>query len=328
MIEQIKGIIDAAQRIVVLQADNPDADSLGSALALEQILETLGKDVYLYCAVETPEYLKYLEGWSRINQELPTNFDASIIVDASTMTLFEKLRASGNEGWLATRPSIVLDHHQTTDNSVGFATAVLNEPNKSSTGEVIFDLAQSVDWPIDQESGKYLMTCILGDTQGLTNNLTTAHTYRIMADLTDRGVDRALLEEQRREASKMQKVIFKYKADLIGRTEFYAGDKLAIVSVPQAEINEFSPLYNPGPLIQGDMLGTAGVLIGIVFKVYDDGKITATIRCNPGAGYAGRIAERFGGGGHDFAAGFKITNGKPFNEVKSECIEYVTSLLN
>ena len=327
MNEQIKNLVDAAQRIVVLQADNPDADSLGSALALEQILSEFGKDVYLYCAVDMPNYLRYLQGWDRVNTELPSNFDMSIIVDASTLSLFEKLNASGQQGWVASKPCIVIDHHATTDNSIDFASVVLNEPAKSSTGEVIYDLANAAGWHVDATAGAFLMTCILGDTQGLTNDLTAANTYRIMADLTDIGVNRPILEEQRREASKMDPVIFKYKADLIDRTEFHHDGAIASVDIPQSEIHEFSPLYNPGPLIQSDMLQTAGVRVGVVFKVYDDGKITGMIRCNPNARIAGDLALHFGGGGHGFAAGFKITNGRPFNEVKSECIEIATQLL-
>ena len=36
--EQIGRIVKDAKNIVIVQADNPDADSLGSALALEHIL--------------------------------------------------------------------------------------------------------------------------------------------------------------------------------------------------------------------------------------------------------------------------------------------------
>lgn len=328
MIDQIKQIIDAAERIVIVQADNPDADSLGSALALEQILGEMGKSVYLYCGVETPTYLRYLEGWSRINQELPSNFDASIIVDASTMTLLEKLEQSGGKGWLAAKPCIVLDHHHTTDNSIDFANVTLNEPAKSSTGEVIFDLAAQLNWNIDVTTGEYIMTCILGDTQGLTNELTGSRTYEIMAALTNLGVNRPKLEEQRRQSSKMDPKIFRYKAELIQRTELHSDGKLAIVTVPQAEINEYSPLYNPAPLIQSDMLMTLDVAVAVVMKHYDDGKILASIRCNSSAPIAAKLAEHFGGGGHTYAAGFKITDGRPVNEVKSECINLATQLLN
>ena len=37
--------INDSSRIVIIQAENPDGDSLGSALALEEILGDLGKEV-------------------------------------------------------------------------------------------------------------------------------------------------------------------------------------------------------------------------------------------------------------------------------------------
>src|SRR5688572_3733202 len=79
--DQIREILDAARRVVVLQADNPDGDSLGSALALEQILGDMGKEPVLYCGVDIPAYLRYLQGWDRVVKDLPSQFDAAIIVD-------------------------------------------------------------------------------------------------------------------------------------------------------------------------------------------------------------------------------------------------------
>jgi nanoRNase/pAp phosphatase (c-di-AMP/oligoRNAs hydrolase) len=58
MFDTAKNLIDAAKSIVVIQAENPDGDSLGSAVALEEILGDLGKDVSLYCPDEIPKYLR------------------------------------------------------------------------------------------------------------------------------------------------------------------------------------------------------------------------------------------------------------------------------
>ena len=326
--EQIKQILAAAQKIVVLQADNPDGDSLGSALALEEILGEQGKDVQLYCGVDMPSYLKYLPGADRVSKELPTTFDASIIVDASTLTLMEKLSNSGQQGWIASRPCIVLDHHTGVVNTIGYATVTINDPNRSSTGELIYALTKQIGWEVPAAAFEPLMTAILGDTQGLSNNLTSPETYCVMAELVEAGANRPALEEKRREFIKMEPEIFRYKAELIQRTEFSAKGRITTVTVPQTEINDYSPLYNPAPLIQSDMLQTKGVKVAIVFKQYGDGKITAAIRCNIGAEVGDTLAEHFGGGGHPYASGFKITNGRPFNEVKSECIEVATQLLD
>lgn len=324
--KQIGQIVDEANEVVIIQAENPDGDSLGSALALEHILGDLGKEPLLYCAVDMPTYLRYLEGWDRVNRELPTQFAASIIVDASTMTLFERL-GQAEQKRLADKPCIVLDHHEVVDNIVPFSTVTINDHKRSSAGELVYALSKQLGWQVSVPAQECLMTAILGDTQGLSNQLASPETYRIMAEFVENGVDRPRLEEIRREYGKMPPEIFRYKAELIQRAEFAADGKLAYVSVPQNEINQYSPLYNPAPLIQNDMLQTVGVETAIVFKVYDGGKITAAIRCNASAPVAAELAEHFGGGGHKFAAGFKVTDGREFTEIKDDCLAFAEKLL-
>jgi len=325
--DKITEIINSANRIVILQAGNPDADSLGSALALEQILHTMGKDPLLYCSIDMPTYLRYLSGWDRVSNILPSDFDASIIVDASAMSLFDKLFSQSGQAKIATKPVIVLDHHGSVADPIDFASVIINDPNTSSTGELIYSLAKDLGWEVALNTQEFLMTAILGDTQGLSNSSTGANTYRVLADMIDAGVDRPALEESRRLAGKMPEVIFRYKAELITRSEFYLNNRLAIVEIPQSEINMFSPLYNPSQIIQNDLLQTEGVGISVVLKSYDDGHITATIRGNPGSAVCDQLASHFGGGGHKLSAGFKIQGGRKLNDIKTECVDTAKQLL-
>lgn len=326
--DQIQQLIAGATNVLILQADNPDGDSLGSALALEHILGDMGKKTWLYCAVDMPSYLHYMAGWDRVSSEIPSKFDISIVVDASTMTLFEKLAASGKQGWVASKPCIVLDHHRGVSNLIPFATITINDFTKSSAGEVIYSLATQLGYNISLPAQECIMTAILGDTQGLSNNLASPATYRVVADMIEAGIDRPQLENIRREYSKMPPEIFRYKATLIKRTEMYLDGQLGLVSIPQPEINEFSPLYNPGALIQGDILQTRGVAVAIVLKHYTDGHITGAIRCNPGSSIGVELAEHFGGGGHPYASGFKINGNRSLDDVKTDCIHQVDTLLS
>lgn len=327
-IQAINHLVTDAQKILVIQADNPDGDSLGSSLALEHILSALGKDVYLYCGVDIPGYLKYVPGFDRVNQDFPSNFDLSIIVDASTMTLLEKIHDGGHHATLASKPCIVLDHHAVVEQPIYYATESIIDSTRASAGELIYLLAKKLTWQMPIEALNAITVSILGDTQGLSNQLASATTYQVMSEMIAAGVDRPSIEEARRELSKMPMSILQYKGRLLARTEFFHDGSIATNSVPQPEITAFSPLYNPGPLVQFDMLQTIGVKIAIVFKSYDDGKVTAAIRCNAGYGVGGELAEKFGGGGHAFAAGFKTTDGKPFSQLKSDCIAYASQLLS
>jgi phosphoesterase RecJ-like protein len=327
-LDDIHQLLDGSASILIMQADNPDADSLGSSLALEHILGDRGKHVSLYCGTPMPSYLHYLKGWDRVSSELPKNFDVSIIVDASTLTLFDKLLHSGEKGWVAAKPCIIIDHHATVQNLIDFATVTLLDSEASSASEVVYNLAVQSNWRISAEAGACLMTGILADTQGLSNDLASATTYRAMAALVDLGVNRPLLEEQRREYNRMPEQIFRYKAKLIERTEFLADSRIATVTIPQPELYIYSPLYNPIPLIQNDMLTTSGVCMSVVFKHYEDGRVTGSIRANFGHAVADKLAEHMGGGGNPYASGFRIESGRPFNEIKSECIDYASQLLN
>lgn len=324
--QDFKQLIDEAKQIVVLQADNPDGDSLGSSLALEAYLTALNKEVSLFCTVDMPDYLKYLTGWSRIEHNLPKAFDLAIIVDASTTTLFEKAGASLFKA-LANKHVIVLDHHGTTNNDID-AALIINESQSSSTAELVYNLFASFDIEIPDEAFDPLMTGILSDTQGLSNQLAQASTYKVMADLLEKGADRAHLEDLRREYNKMAPEIYTYKAALIQRTEFVTDNKIAYVIVPNSEITTYSPLYNPGPLVQADMLQVKGVQMAVVFKVYDDGHLTATIRCNNTAPVADKLAKAFSGGGHALAAGFKVTNITNSQDVIAQALAKATELLD
>ncbi len=324
--ESIRKIIEDARSIVVIQADNPDIDSLASALALESILGQAGKTVYLYCGVDLPSYLHYLPGWGRVSRDMPKQFDASIIVDTASDSLLAQLDKSGAKSWVAAKPVVVLDHHA-TEATISFARVICN-PKAVATGEVIYELAKQLKWPLDSSAMQLIAMAILSDSLGLMSQSTTPRSIRIIAELVEAGVNLPELESARRETLKREPELIHYKGDLLKRVEFAADGRLAIVTIPWEEIERYSPLYNPSMLVIDDMRLAKGTDVAIAFKLYPGGKITAKIRCNYGWGVADKLAEHFGGGGHPLASGFKITDGRSFDKVKSETIEVAVELLN
>jgi len=323
---KIQDAINSAQKIVVVQADNPDSDSLASALALEEILGDMGKEVVLYCGVDIPSYLQYLPGASRVVNELPKNFDLSIIIDTSSDSLLEQLNKSGSNGWLAAKPSIVIDHHATQP-TIQFAAIICNQP-AVATGEVIYELARQLNWQLNTRANELLAIAILSDSLGLTSEATTARSIHIIAELVEKGVKLAQLEAARRETMRREPELIHYKGRLLQRVEFHNNGRIVSVSIPNDEINEFSPLYNPPMLVLDDMRLAKEARLAIAFKTYNDGKITAKIRSNYGFGISDKLAEHFGGGGHPYAAGFKITDGRGYEEIKDETIDIAAKLLN
>lgn len=324
-ITHLKSILGAANHIVIIQADNPDADSLASALALEAILSDQGKRVSLYCGVDMPSYLHYLPGWGRVSNELPKQFDASVIVDTASEGLLEQLNKQGAKSWVAAKPTVVLDHH-TTEPNIAYADLIYNPP-AVATGEIIYELAQKLSWTLDDEAMNLIAIAILSDSLGLMSAATTARSIHIIAELVERGVRLPELENARRESQRREAELIHYKGVLLQRVEFHEDQRVATLSVPWEEIERYSPLYNPPMLVIDDMRLARNTDVAICFKLYKDGKITAKIRANYGYPVADKLAEHFGGGGHPLASGFKITDGRSFDKLKQETIMLAAELI-
>lgn len=322
----IHDLLEGATRIVIMQADNPDGDSIGSALALEQVLHEMGKEPFLYCGVDIPSYLTHLAGWDRVSKEIPHQFDLSIIVDTSAESLFESLASSEQRHWVAAKPCIIIDHHAVPV-TIPYATVVCNHP-AVATSEVLYELAQQLKWKLNDSARNMLTTAILSDSLGLTTGATTSRSIHIVAELVEAGVSIAELENKRREMMRKSPELVHYKGTLLERIEYFADDRIAMVTIPWEEIEKYSHAYNPSVLVLDDMRLTENTAVAIAFKIYKDGKVTGKIRCNYQKTIANELAQHFGGGGHLYASGFKITDGRPFNEIKSECISFATELLD
>ncbi len=323
--KQIQEIVERAKHIVVLQADNPDGDSLASALALEAILEDLGKQVTMVCGIDMPSHLKYLSGWDRVEKDIPGTFDACILVDASTQTLLATLEQNGRLGWLKAKPFIVLDHHHTTE-GLSFATVTVNQ-QAVATGEVIYELSTALQWNMPLDAKKFIAVSIMSDSMGLTSEGTTVASIRYLADMVESGVSLAELDTARRELMKKEPELLAYKGALLQRIEFFDENRIATITIPWPEIERYSMMYNPSMLVIDDMRLTIGVGVAIAFKVYNSGRLTAKIRCNSGSHIADKIAEHFGGGGHAYAAGFKINNAPNPEAIKKDVVTYAAQLL-
>jgi phosphoesterase RecJ-like protein len=325
MNEQIKTLIDSAKKIVIIQAENPDGDSLGSALAWEQILGELGKDVTLHCIVQIPTYLRHISGWDRVSQDFDLDADLAIIVDTVSSTLLKRtLEINGVLDFLSKKPVVVFDHHNLPAPDFTFDAEYLINDSAAATGEMVYAFAREFGWNINSLAATSLFIAIQADTLGLTTESTTAESYKISAELVELGAKPADIENKRREMMKKSPRILEYKGRLIERIEYFCDGRLALVRIPFEEITEFSAEYNPTMLVLDEMRLVTGVDVACGVKTYPDGKFTAKFRTN--LPVADVIAGYFGGGGHAYASGFNVFD-DDFEKVENEMIGAVDKVL-
>ncbi|MBQ6354936.1 DHH family phosphoesterase [Candidatus Saccharibacteria bacterium] len=294
--------LEDKKQLCVIQAENPDGDSLGSALALDFLLKD--QEISLYCPVDIPKYLRYMPDWSRVTNDFDFTADGYIIVDTAAEVLLSKLlEDAAIKNRLFTSEVFVLDHHETEDN-LSFAHKGLIQTLPSCC-DLIYKIAIEQGIEIEKTAAEYLVSGILSDTLGLTAASVTSDTFRTVADLIDKGANVSELEENRREFMKKSQKILNYKADLIKKVEYFMDGAVATVHIPWEEIQEYSDEYNPNVLILEELRLVEGVEVAVAIKTYPDGKVTGKIRTTRNFPYADKLAEYFGGGGHPYAAGFR-----------------------
>ncbi len=321
MYDQFREFLRGKTRLCIIQAENPDGDSLGSAVALDYLLQNTENT--LYCPVDIPKYLRYFPDWSRVTNEFDFRADGYIIVDTAASVLLSKLLDdSAIRNSLANKPVFVLDHHETEDDLNFTHTAIIEL--LPACAALIYQIAKALNLQILPEAAAALYSAISSDTLGLVSTSVTSDTMRTMADLIDLGADPATLDERRREFMKKSPRILDYKADLIKRIDYSLDGRLATIHIPFEEIQKYSDEYNPNVLILEEMRLVEGVVVAIAIKTYPDGKITGKIRTSEPV--AEQIAGYFGGGGHPFAAGFR-TYDISYDDVVADLVKMLPDLL-
>lgn len=328
MYNEFKELVDNAKSIVIIQPENLDGDSIGSAIGLEAIFEEMGKKVSLFSVTSVPKYLRYIRGWDRIDSQWTGSYDLAIIVDTMAETLLEKtLKLPGVRHFLDSHPTIVLDHHGSEDepetDSLTFRHQSIVSPTAAATGELIHAIATSNNWPIPNDAAEALFISIQSDTLGLVTESVTVDTFRVATELVGLGTKPATVENRRREFMKKPADILSYKAELINRINYHLDGRLATIHIPWEDIEAYSDRYNPSVLVLDEMRLVDTVEVAVAIKTYPDGKLTGKLRSN--LPVAASVAGYFGGGGHDYSAGFKVYD--EYQVIEKELISAVDKTL-
>jgi phosphoesterase RecJ-like protein len=196
----------------------------------------------------------------------------------------------------------MVDHHATDANLSFNHTALIEDV--VATSEIIYGLATSSNWTINQQAAENLLVAILSDSLGFTVQNVSPKTFFISGKLTELGANVSEIEKRRREYMKKLPEILKYKGALLERIEYFLDGKLALIRIPWEEIQAYSDQYNPSVLVLDEMRLVEDVEVGVAIKTYPDGKLTGKLRSN--LPISATIAGFFGGGGHEYAAGFRV----------------------
>lgn len=302
--EPLWDIIRSNDRFVVSSHVRPDADAIGSELALTEMLEGMGKTVRIINPSAPPKTLSFLDPDDRLEKIGDTataadicDTDVHIIVDTSA---WSQLQGVGDAFKKSGAVKVVIDHHASSDElgAVEFKDTICE-----ATGTLIYRLLQSGDIDVSPTMARNLFCAITTDTGWFRFSATTGETMRIGADLIDRGVQPAeiyrLLYEQRSYARIL------LAGRILSKVKLESEGQLAYTTV---EWNDFV-VTGAAPVdteaLVNECLTVAGTEAAFIAVEMQNRSIKVSFRSRGRLNVAA-VAEQFGGGGHKQASGATI----------------------
>ncbi len=311
MDEKIAAKIAKHDRFLIASHVRPDADAVGSLLAIGLALEDAGKSVQ-YILQDGAEQFDYLPGWQKIQPAPEETAEVVIVVDCSDP------RRVGNVLDEYGPPDIVIDHHKT---NVEFAEINLVKSDQVATAAILFD--HMPDWAltITPDVAVCLLAGIVGDTIGFRTSNVNSEALLKAAALMDLGASLPSIYQDEIVAKSYTAV--KYWGAGLKRLERDNGLIWTCLTLDDKKEIGYSGTDDAD--LVNVLSSVSEADIALIFIEQLQNHVKVSWRARPGLDVSG-IAFSFGGGGHAAAAGADIKGN--LDEVMQRVIAETRKLLN
>jgi bifunctional oligoribonuclease and PAP phosphatase NrnA len=312
--EAVAAAIRAAGRITIICHENPDADTLGSALALRIAAERLGKQAEVVAADPVPPALLGLPHASEVRTAPAFEPDVALVTDGPPSRTGAIARDCAE--WLQQSTIVNVDHHVSNDGAEAAIAWV--DAEAAATCEMVALLMPDLGVDMDADIATALLAGIVQDTHTFAHPNATPRTLRVAASLVEAGAPLSAIHRSIY-ADKPFSTLALWGRILAGATERRDG-RIVYATMTAAMLRETGtePVASEGFI---DLLAsTKAADITLLFKEADTPGTRVSVRTSARAD-AVAITSVFGGGGHARAAGCTVN--APLDEatdlVLAEC---------
>lgn len=301
--KELEQRIRYAASFVITTHQNPDADGLGSELALYKLLKKLGKEAFIFNISPTPTNLKFMDPEKLCRRYVPSEHNELVsavdIVFVLDTGSYARIGQLGEDIRKAKRNIIAIDHHPRENNPL-YLQEIVND-KACSVGQMIYEFI-SCSYPehLDREMANSLYIAIAGDTGNFRFGNTSADCHRAAAELLEYDIDvyRTYIHLfgniSRSGARLFSEIIRNLHFSEDGRVVWF------IITRKMLGANGAGDMDTEG--ITDFMRMIDGVEVAIMFKERPDGSTRINFR-SKGIVSTNGIAKLFGGGGHIHASG-------------------------
>ncbi len=307
----------SSDRITIVVHTHPDGDALGSGVALSSYLaEVKGKDAVLIVPDCVPESLSFITGGARVlsfdeDREVTgkriASSDLVICLDCNSFSRTERMETILRE---SDARKILIDHHLNPERES--FEVVFSQTEISSASELLFwilmempDIAGKAS-ALPPRCAAALLTGMTTDTNNFSNSVFPS-TFEMASRLIEAGVDRdAILSE----------LYHNYRENRLRLMGFLMGEKLRITPCGVAYIILDERTQKRFDFRKGESEGFVNMPLSIaavrmsIFLTQEDDMFKVSVRSKKGTSANACAARHFNGGGHELAAGGKLTVGK------------------
>ena len=232
------------RNIVITTHQKPDADAMGSSLALFHFLEKFGHHVNVVSPTNWAKWLDWMPGCDQVidfdfNRQLADEklkaadwlFCLDFNIFHRTKTMTERLKA-------LSCTKILIDHHQEPD-SPSFDYGI-SDVIKSSTSEMVYDFIVESGHgdKIDEAISECIYAGVVADTGSFRFPSARAGVHRLVADLKSRGLEHSKVHENLFDNFLENKLRFTGHV-LLNRMQVFYEYNTVLVTIPKSDLLKY-----------------------------------------------------------------------------------------
>lgn len=310
-IEEVIEWLKRGDSFLIASHKNPEADTLGSQLALKLAIERNGGKTYCLNISGVPEILRFLPGSDHINKNLPDleEYEKIIVLDSSSpQRISEEF-----EQFIKGKKILNIDHHST---NTFFGEINYVDSSASATVVLIYRLLKEYYPEFDIDVANNLYAGLIDDTGSFAFSNTNEEAFCVAEDLVKRGVNTSEIYRKMFRNYPFRKL--KLLGYALQTLEFYPDKKASFITVTKKMFEKSAAKPEDTENFVDYARDIEGVEVAFLIKEIDKNKYKLSIRSNTERIDASYIASLFGGGGHKQAAGAEV-EGK-YEEIKDKLI--------
>jgi bifunctional oligoribonuclease and PAP phosphatase NrnA len=309
-------ILDSADRVCLACHVRPDADALGSMLALALALSSRpGSSATVVASFgdtqfAVPAILDFLPGVELLTPpaQFPDRPQVMVTLDAGSADRLGPLAASA----AAAGELIVLDHHAS---NTGFGSVNLVDPAAAATAVLTDRLIAELGIPLTRDIATGLYAGLVTDTGSFKFAATTPQVHELAARLLRTGIDPAAVSRRLYDTAPFG--YLRMLASALNRAVLDAGacNGLGLVWTTVTRSDRADLPFDMAESVIDEVRKTAEAEVAVVLKEDDERTWQVSVRSKTVID-VGQACTALGGGGHARAAGFSAS-GRPDAAVRA-----------